>query len=210
MFDRFTDRSRRVLVLAQEDARNFGHGYIGTEHLLLGLIHEEDGVAAKALRAVGITFDEVRDKLRDVSGPQVNPSPSSPQFTLRAKKVLELSLREASQLGHSYVGTEHLLLGLVREGSGVAIQILTDLGVEKSLVRAQVFQLISGRSFAERVEPLARIEFDGAVFRGMVRAVGERLRPDLDAIALDVQSVQIADDLLNQLRKDWGQPDSSP
>ena len=128
MFERFTDRARRVLVLAQEEARDLNHAFIGTEHILLGLIREGEGVAAKALDALGVTFDVVREKVEEAIGANTNPSPGSPPFTPRAKKVLELSLREALQLGHSYIGTEHMLLGLVREGEGVAAQVLNDLG----------------------------------------------------------------------------------
>src|SRR5665647_3095786 len=111
LFERFTDRARRVLVLAQEEARDLNHAFIGTEHILLGLIREGEGVAAKALDALGVTFDVVREKVEEAIGPNSNPSPGSPPFTPRAKKVLELSLREALQLGHSYIGTEHMLLG---------------------------------------------------------------------------------------------------
>ena len=120
MFERFTDRARRVLVLAQEEARDLNHAFIGTEHILLGLIKEGEGVAAKALDALDISYETVREKVEEAIGANANPSPGSPPFTPRAKKVLELSLREALQLGHSYIGTEHMLLGLVREGEGVA------------------------------------------------------------------------------------------
>ena len=144
MFERFTDRARRVLVLAQEEARDLNHAFIGTEHILLGLIREGEGVAAKALDALGVTFDVVREKVEEAIGANTNPSPGSPPFTPRAKKVLELSLREALQLGHSYIGTEHMLLGLVREGEGVAAQVLVSLGADLARVRQQVIQLLSG------------------------------------------------------------------
>src|SRR5213076_2117193 len=135
MFERFTDRARRVLVLAQEEARLLNHNFIGTEHILLGLIHEGEGVAAKALESLGISLEAVREKVEETIGPAVSSPTGSPPFTPRAKKVLELSLREALQLGHNYIGTEHMLLGLGREGQGVAAQVLVNLGAELSLVR---------------------------------------------------------------------------
>src|SRR5665647_358913 len=134
MFERFTDRARRVVVLAQEEARMLNHNYIGTEHILLGLIHEGEGVAAKALESLGISLDAVREQVQEIIGQgQQAPSGHIP-FTPRAKKVLELSLREALQLGHNYIGTEHILLGLIREGEGVAAQVLVKLGVGKTAV----------------------------------------------------------------------------
>jgi ATP-dependent Clp protease ATP-binding subunit ClpC len=144
MFERFTDRARRVLVLAQEEARLLNHNFIGTEHILLGLIHEGEGVAAKALESLGITLEAVREKVEETIGPAGSSTTGSPPFTPRAKKVLELSLREALQLGHNYIGTEHMLLGLVREGEGVAVQVLVSLGADLSRVRQQVIQLLSG------------------------------------------------------------------
>ncbi len=144
MFERFTDRARRVVVLAQEEARLLNHSYIGTEHILLGLIHEGEGVAAKALESLGISLEAVRNQVQDIIG-QGGSSPSGHiPFTPRAKKVLELSLREALQLGHNYIGTEHILLGLIREGEGVAAQVLVKLGADLSRVRQQVIQLLSG------------------------------------------------------------------
>ena len=149
MFERFTDRARRVVVLAQEEARLLNHNYIGTEHILLGLIHEGEGVAAKALESLGISLQAVRDQVEEIIG-QGGSSPSGHiPFTPRAKKVLELSLREALQLGHNYIGTEHILLGLIREGEGVAAQVLTKLGADLSRVRQQVIQLLSGYSGSE-------------------------------------------------------------
>jgi ATP-dependent Clp protease ATP-binding subunit ClpC len=144
MFERFTDRARRVVVLAQEEARLLNHSYIGTEHILLGLIHEGEGVAAKALESLGISLEAVRNQVEEMIG-QGGSSPSGHiPFTPRAKKVLELSLREALQLGHNYIGTEHILLGLIREGEGVAAQVLVKLGADLSRVRQQVIQLLSG------------------------------------------------------------------
>ncbi len=144
MFERFTDRARRVLVLAQEEARLLNHSFIGTEHILLGLIHEGEGLAAKALESLGISLEAVREKVEETIGPAGTAPTGSPPFTPRAKKVLELSLREALQLGHNYIGTEHMLLGLVREGEGVAAQVLVQLGADLSRVRQQVIQLLSG------------------------------------------------------------------
>ena len=144
MFERFTDRARRVVVLAQEEARMLNHSYIGTEHILLGLIHEGEGVAAKALESMDISLAAVREKVQeDIGQGQQNP-PGHIPFTPRAKKVLELSLREALQLGHNYIGTEHILLGLIREGEGVAAQVLVKLGADLNRVRQTVIQLLSG------------------------------------------------------------------
>ena len=152
MFERFTDRARRVVVLAQEEARMLNHNYIGTEHILLGLIHEGEGVAAKALESLGISLEGVRAQVEEIIGQgQQAPSGHIP-FTPRAKKVLELSLREALQLGHNYIGTEHILLGLIREGEGVAAQVLVKLGADLNRVRQQVIQLLSGYQGKEAVQ----------------------------------------------------------
>ena len=151
MFERFTDRARRVVVLAQEEARMLNHNYIGTEHILLGLIHEGEGVAAKGLESLGISLDAVRAQVEEIIGQgQQAPSGHIP-FTPRAKKVLELSLREALQLGHNYIGTEHILLGLIREGEGVAAQVLVKLGADLNRVRSTVIQLLSGYQGKEAV-----------------------------------------------------------
>ena len=142
MFERFTDRARRVVVLAQDEARMLNHDYIGTEHLLLGLIGEGEGVAARALESLGISLDAVRQQVEQVIGRgQQAPSGHIP-FTPRAKKVMELALREANDLGHSYIGTEHILLGLIREGDGVAAGVLTGLGADRPQVRQQVEEII--------------------------------------------------------------------
>ena len=144
MFERFTERARQVVVLAQEEARMLNHNYIGTEHILLGLIHEGDGVAARTLESLGISLDAVRQQVEEIIGRgQQAPSGHIP-FTPRAKKVLELSLRESLQLGHNYIGTEHILLGLIREGDGVAAQVLVKLGADLNRVRQQVIQLLHG------------------------------------------------------------------
>ena len=144
MFERFTDRARRVVVLAQEEARMLGHNYIGTEHILLGLIHEGEGVAAKALESLGVSQKAARQQVEVIIGRGEQAPSGHIPFTPRAKKVLELALREALQLGHNYIGTEHILLGLIREGEGVAPQVLVKLGADLNRVRQQVIQLLHG------------------------------------------------------------------
>ncbi|MDR3070205.1 MAG: ATP-dependent Clp protease ATP-binding subunit [Propionibacteriaceae bacterium] len=145
MFDKFTDRARRVIVLAQDEARMLNHNYIGTEHLLLGLIHEGEGVAAKALESIGVSLEAVREQVEEIIGQgQAAPPAGHIPFTARAKKVLEFSMRESLQLGHSYIGTEHILLGLVREGEGVAAQVLIKLGADLGRVRSTVLQMLNG------------------------------------------------------------------
>ncbi|MCT2996338.1 ATP-dependent Clp protease ATP-binding subunit [Propionibacterium freudenreichii] len=144
MFERFTDRARRVIVLAQDEAKMLNHNYIGTEHILLGLIHEGEGVAAKALEQMGISLEAVREQVIEIIGQGSTPPTGHIPFTPRAKKVLEYSLREALQMNHSYIGTEHILLGLIREGEGVAAQVLIKLGADLNRVRTTVLQLLSG------------------------------------------------------------------
>ena len=210
MFERFTDRARRVLAYAQEEARDLDHAFIGTEHILLGLIREGDGVAAKALDALGVSYDVVRAKVTAMTELATNTSSNSPAFTSRAKKVLEMSLREALELHHSYIGTEHILLGLVRQSDGSAVRILDDLDVEIYDIRTQVVQLMSGLSDRDVGEPLVQVQFDDVIFRGVVRAVGQQLRPDLDATALDYRAARIAEDLFVQLRHRWADPGAPP
>jgi ATP-dependent Clp protease ATP-binding subunit ClpC len=149
LFERFTDRARRVVVLAQEEARLLNHNYIGTEHILLGLIHEGEGAAARALAGMGISLEAVRSQVVEIIGQGAQAPSGHIPFTPRAKKVLELSLREALQLGHNYIGTEHILLGLIREGEGVAAQVLQKLGAELHKVRQAVIQLLSGSQSEE-------------------------------------------------------------
>ena len=156
MFERFTDRARRVVVLAQEEAYQLNHNYIGTEHILLGLIREGEGVAAKALGSLGISLELVRNRVEEIVGLGGSPPSGHIPFTPRAKKVLELSLREALQLGHNYIGTEHILLGLIREGEGVAAQVLVKLGAELPKVREQVNLLLSGYSPASGAGPVEK------------------------------------------------------
>ncbi len=146
MFERFTDRARRVVVLAQAEARLLDHNYIGTEHLLLGLIHEGEGVAARALQALDVSLEAVRRQVEEKIGRGSSPPTGHIPFTPRAKKVLELSLREALQLGHNYIGTEHILLGLIREGDGVAAQVLHGFGADLDRVRERVTELLSGHA----------------------------------------------------------------
>jgi len=180
MFERFTDRARRVVVLAQEEARLLKHGYIGTEHILLGLIREEDGIAAQALESLGIGLDVVRQRVGEIigEGDQV-PSGHIP-FTPRAKKVLELSLREALQMGHNYIGTEHILLGLIAEGEGVAARVLTELDADAKRVRTQVIRLLQGRS-EEAPTPVPARSLPGSVppgRRDRSQLAGMRVRLD--------------------------------
>ncbi len=186
MFERFTDRARRVVALAQEEARMLNHNYIGTEHLLLGLIRESEGVAAKALESLGISLEAVRQQVKEIIGRgQQAPSGHIP-FTPRAKKVLELSLREADGLGHNYIGTEHILLGLIREGSGVAAQVLVRLGADLNRARQQVVQLLHGRPSEDLIsedsplpdDALTRVDSLDRRLAVIERWVG--LRPDLD------------------------------
>jgi ATP-dependent Clp protease ATP-binding subunit ClpC len=169
MFERFTDRARRVVVLAQNEARDLGHNYIGTEHILLALIDEGQGVAAKALDALGIGQDAARQQVEEIIGRGKGASEGHIPFTPRAKKVLELSLREALQLGHHYIGTEHILLGLLREGEGVGAQVLTGFGADLDRTRQQVIQLLHGR-FPEGAAPAV-----AADFRDQLAAVAARL-----------------------------------
>ena len=144
MFERFTDRARRVVVRAQEEAGALNHDFIGTEHILLGLVHEGQGLGAKALESLGISPETVRERVEDAVPAGQHPRPAGHiPFTPGGKKVLELSLSEAKLLGHPYVGTEHILLGLLREGDGVAVQVLTALGADLDGVRERVIQLLA-------------------------------------------------------------------
>jgi ATP-dependent Clp protease ATP-binding subunit ClpC len=142
MFERFTDRARRVIVLAQAEARTLDHDYVGTEHILLGLIHEGGGVAAGALESLGISLDTVRQQVEEIIGRGHQAPSGHIPFTPQAKKVLHLALQESSDLGHHYIGTEHILLGLGREGDGVAAQVLANLGADLTQVRQQVITLL--------------------------------------------------------------------
>ena len=188
MFERFTDQARRVVVLAQEEARMFNHNYMGTEHLLLGLIRQSEGVAAKALESLGISLDVVRQQVGEIigHGQQEPPSGHIP-FTKRAKTALEMSLRESLLLGHNYVGTEHILLGLLREGDGVAAQVLVKLGADLNRVRQQVIQLLHGSGKQASLLPddaLARIDTLDHRLAAIERWAG--MRPDLDELDQEI------------------------
>ena len=168
MFERFTDRARRVVVLAQEEARRLDHNYIGTEHILLGLLRDGEGVAVEALGGLGISLDETRAKVEEIIGRGSDQPSGHIPFTPRAKKVLELSLREALELGTDYIGTEHILLGLIREGQGVAAQVLVDLGAGLDQTREKVLELIRGGED----EPASELEARLTRMGPEVRVVG--------------------------------------
>jgi ATP-dependent Clp protease ATP-binding subunit ClpA len=206
MFERFTDRARRVVVLAQEEARMLNHNYIGTEHILLGLIHEGEGIAAKALESLGIGLEAVRQQVEGIIGRGQRAQSGHIPFTPRAKKVLELSLREAHLLGHDYIGTEHILLGLIREGEGVAAQVLVRLGAGLNRVRQQVIQLLHGQ---QGMEPTSSGEPSGgpqrvrmppgvaslvAELESRVAAIEQRLGTGPDTADLDEQIAQVQRD----------------
>jgi ATP-dependent Clp protease ATP-binding subunit ClpA len=185
MFERFTERARKVMVLAQDEARRFHHTYIGTEHILLGLVREGEGVSAQALSSLGVTLEEVRKQVESVVGYGEGGMDAQAPFTPRSKKVLELSLREAMQLGHNYMGTEHLLLGMVRENEGVAARILSNLDLEPGRVRREVL-----RRIGEEPEsyPLDETETEAAgnrmSFRGRVESLEVGVRVEGKALAL--------------------------
>ena len=190
MFERFTDRARRVVALAQEEAKRLDHNYIGTEHILLGLIREGDGVAAKALESLGISLEVIRAQVEDRIG-QGEQAPSGHiPFTPRAKKVLDLSLRESEQLGHNYIGTEHILLGLIREGDGVAAQVLVMLGADLNRVRRQVIQLIHGPPPGEDA-PVTEMQARLVVVEGRLAALEQRVGIGPDTSDLDEQIAQV-------------------
>ena len=211
MFERFTDRARRVIVLAQEEARMLNHNYIGTEHILLGLIHEGEGVAAKALESLGISLDAVRQQVEEIIGQgQQAPSGHIP-FTPRAKKVLELTRREALQLGHSYIGTEHILLGLIREGDGVAAQVLVNLGADLNRVRQQVIQLLHGhpaegpvpaRFAAQNLRVLPAVQTRLEAVEQRLAAIEQRIGtgPDTSDLPVPAERVQQLTDEIERLR----------
>jgi ATP-dependent Clp protease ATP-binding subunit ClpC len=203
MFERFTDRARRVVVLAQEEARMLNHNYIGTEHLLLGLIHEGEGVAARALESLGVSLEAVRAQVEEIIGQGQQTLSGHIPFTPRAKKVLELSLRESRQLGHDYIGTEHLLLGLLREGEGVAAQVLVRLGADLNRVRQQVIELLHGHRGEEPADSAAggrerrlppQIAADLEAIGSRLSAVEQRTGTGPDTLELDQQIEQVLRD----------------
>ena len=174
MFERFTDRARRVVVLAQEEARNLSHNYIGTEHVLLGLIHEGDGVAARVLESLEISLEAVRAQVLEIIGEGAQAPVGHIPFTPRAKRVMELSLREAIQFGHNYIGTEHLLLGVIREGEGVGAQVLVKLGAELDAVRLKVIEQLKDVKGSEAMPAMPAM--------GPLRGRREELHDELDAL----------------------------
>jgi hypothetical protein len=197
MLERFTDQARRVVVLAEEEARMLDHNWIGTEHLLLGVLREDDGVAARALESLGISLQPVRQQVEEIIGPvQQVPAEYIP-FTPRSKKVLELSLRESLTLGHDRVGTGHILLGLIREGDGVAAQVLVRLGADLNQVRQQVIELVSdlrpqsGRRPPREVAPVMWMHTRLDVFGGRLAAVEQRVGIGPDTTDLDEQIAQV-------------------
>jgi ATP-dependent Clp protease ATP-binding subunit ClpC len=191
MFEKFTERARQAIVLAQEEARLLNHNHIGTEHLLLGLIHEGQGVAARALESLGVSLEDVRQNVEEIIGRGQHELSGHIPFTPRAKKVLELSLRESQQLGHDYIGTEHILLGLIREGEGVAAQVLVKLGADLNRVRHQVIQLLGDKASEEPgdTEAAARREAAGGLAgdEPEVRIVGSP--PELAEILNRLRSI---------------------
>jgi ATP-dependent Clp protease ATP-binding subunit ClpC len=199
MFERFTDRARRVVVLAQEEARMLNHAHIGTEHLLLGLVHEGQGVAAKALEALGLSLEAVRREAEETIGRGEQAPDGHIPFTPQAKKVLELSLRESTQLGHQYIGTEHILLGLLHEGEGVAAQVLTKMGTDLDRVRQKVIELLHDRG-AERPPSGIRVRSRAAGdLHGLLETLDQRLgaierwvgmRPDLRDLDEEIARVR--------------------
>ena len=200
MFEQFSDRARQAVVQAQQEARRLDHNYIGTEHLLLGLIREGDGVAAKALESLGISLDAVRQQVEEIIGRGQQTLSGHFPFTPRAKRVLELSLREALQLGHKYIGTEHILLGLIREGEGVAAQVLVRLGCDLNRVRQQVIQLLHGYHGKEPIsaatgrgsrlpgDVLARVDDLDRRLAAVERWTG--MRPDLGDLDQEIAQVR--------------------
>jgi hypothetical protein len=193
MFERFTERARKVVVLAQEEARHFNHNYIGTEHLLLGLLREDEGVAARALASLNVTLDEVREQVESIVGYGEEGTGAQAPFTPRSKKVLELALREALQLGHNYIGTEHILLGLVRENEGVASQMLSGMGVEADDVYEQVIRDLTGEpgrrsASAPRHVGSAESARNWLLFRGKATSlrIGARIGDQRQTLLVDL------------------------
>jgi ATP-dependent Clp protease ATP-binding subunit ClpC len=198
MFERFTDRGRRVVVLAQEEARMLNHNYLGTEHLLLGLLRESGGVAAKALQSLGIGLEAVRHQVVEIIGEGHQAPSGHIPFTPRVKKVLELSLREAQLLGHDYVSTGHLLLGLLREGDGVAVQVLVRLDANLNLVRQQVIGLLHGSGQQETDEGL------GHGRRPSIRVYDAAALAQIDALTSELGRANAELDRLRAVLREHG------
>jgi ATP-dependent Clp protease ATP-binding subunit ClpC len=203
VFERFTDRARKVVVLAQEEARLLNHNYLGTEHILLGLIGEGEGVAAKALESLGVSLETVRQRVQEITGRGQQAPAGHIPFTPQAKKVMELAMRESTNLGHDYIGTEHILLGLIREGEGVAAQVLVALSADLQRVRQQVVLLLyptgkgvtsHGRRLSKRAQArlmddaVARIDALDRRLAAVERWVG--VRPDLDDVDQEIAQVR--------------------
>ena len=177
-FERFTERARQVVVLAQDEARGLKHNYIGTEHILLGLLREEEGLAARVLESLDITVEEVRAQVARIVGQGDEVTTGQIPFTPRAKKVLELSLREGLSLGHKYIGTEHLLLGVARENRGVAARILLDFGADAETIRAEIIGMLSGSQVGMPRRGLSRRERDAVEANPELGAELERIRTE--------------------------------
>jgi ATP-dependent Clp protease ATP-binding subunit ClpA len=208
MFERFTERARQVVVLAQEEARTLKHNYIGTEHILLGLLREEEGLAARVLESLEITVDRVRAQVVRIVGSGEEVTSGQIPFTPRAKKVLELALREALSLGHNYIGTEHILLGLVRENEGVAARILLDFDADPEKIRNAVIRALPG-SGGGSGEPRAQLDFD-PVIRVATSAAVQRLLRVAAARALDDDRDRIeVSDIRLALAQEAPKPDDS-
>jgi ATP-dependent Clp protease ATP-binding subunit ClpC len=210
MFERFTDRARRVVVLAQDEARRLDHNYIGTEHILLGLVQEGEGVAAQALESLGIGLAAVRHQVEETVGRGKEPPGGHIPFTPRAKKVLELSLREALQLGHDYIGTEHILLGLIREGEGVAAQVLANLGADLNLVRQQVIQLLHSHQMEGQERSSARLVGLAPRLESIVNRQTEAIINRLDAIGARLAAIERHLGIAEQAPPGEGPPGEGP
>ena len=197
VFERFTERARQAVVLAQDESRGLKHNYIGTEHILLGLLREEEGVAARVLESLGITIDRVREQIVRIVGSGEEEISVQIPFTPRAKKVLELALREALSLSHNYIGTEHILLGLVRENEGVAARILLDFDADPEKIRNSVIRMLPGPGEAP-AESRAQVDFDPVIRVGTSPAVRRLLRVaaaralDDDRDRIEVTDIRLA------------------
>ena len=205
MFERFTDRARKVVVLAQTEARMLNHNYIGTEHILLGLVAESEGIAGQALTSLGISLEAVRSQVVEIIGEGKAAPTGHIPFTPRAKKVLELSLREALQLGHNYIGTEHILLGLIREGEGVAAQVLVKLGADLKRARETVLALLSD-SVPEGVRSAGQIDKGTSYVRVIQvaqEAAAEMGAESVEATHLLIALIASGDDEVDRLLRTW-------
>lgn len=210
MFDRFTDRARRVLVLAADEARKLNHNYLGTEHLLLGLIGESEGIAAKALESLGVSPQETRAEIESIIGTGHSAPLGQPPFTPRARRVLELSFKEALQLGHNYIGTEHILLGLVREGEGVAAQVLLKLGLQPGTIRSAVLKLLTDsgvevREMGEETPKTRLSRFDRMALRegGPIAKALDDMGVSLEEFRRQVDAVGRREKVLEWLREGY-------